>query len=69
MKLGGANDDEKVKLLIEYLRGMNDALNIPHCIQHYGTDSYPCLLYTSPRCTDPFKSFSALDNHPLFAVY
>ena len=35
------NDDEKVKLLIEYLRGMNDALNIPHCIQHYGPDSYP----------------------------
>ena len=31
MKLGGSNDDEKVKLLIEYLRGMNDALNIPHC--------------------------------------
>ena len=29
MKLGGSNDDEKVKLLIEYLRGMNDALNIP----------------------------------------
>ena len=29
MKLGGANDDEKVKLLIDYLRGMNDALNIP----------------------------------------
>ncbi len=41
MKLGGANDDEKVKLLIEYLRGMNDALNIPHCIKHYGPDSYP----------------------------
>jgi len=41
MKLGGSNDDEKVKLLIEYLRGMNDALNIPHCIQHYGPDSYP----------------------------
>ena len=41
MKLGGANDDEKVKLLIEYLRGMNDALNIPHCIKNYGPDSYP----------------------------
>ena len=41
MKLGGASDDEKVTLLIEYLRGMNDALNIPHCIQHYGPDSYP----------------------------
>ena len=25
-----------------HLRGMNDALNIPHCIQRYGADSYPC---------------------------
>ena len=41
MKLGGTNDDEKVRLLIDYLRGMNDALNIPHCIGHYGPDSYP----------------------------
>ena len=42
MKLGGANDDEKVRLLIEYLRGMNDDLNIPHGIKFYGADSYPC---------------------------
>ena len=42
MKLGGANDDEKVANLIAYLRGMNDALNIPQCIKHYGADSYPC---------------------------
>ena len=42
MKLGGANDDEKVQLLIAFLRGMNDALNIPQCIGHYGADSYPC---------------------------
>ena len=41
MKLGGSNDDEKVELLIKYLRGMNDALNIPHCIKNYGPDSYP----------------------------
>ena len=41
MGLGGANDDEKVELLIKYLRKMNDDLNIPHCIQHYGADSYP----------------------------
>ncbi len=41
MHLGGANDDEKVKLLIEYVRGMNDKLNIPHCIKNYGPDSYP----------------------------
>ncbi len=41
MNLGGKDDDEKVALLIKYLRGMNDALNIPHCIGHYGADSYP----------------------------
>ena len=41
MKLGGNNDDEKVALLIKHLRGMNDDLNIPHCIKHYGADSYP----------------------------
>ena len=41
MGLGGSNDDEKVQLLIKYLRKMNDELNIPHCIQNYGTDSYP----------------------------
>ena len=42
MKLGGANDDEKVANLIAYLRKMNDDLNIPHCIKNYGADSYPC---------------------------
>ena len=41
MGLGGKNDDEKVKLLIAYLRSMNDKLNIPHCIKNYGADSYP----------------------------
>ena len=41
MGLGDENDDEKVELLIQHLRGMNDALNIPHCIRHYGVDSYP----------------------------
>lgn len=41
MGLGGKNDDEKVALLIAYLRKMNDELNIPHGIQHYGADSYP----------------------------
>ena len=41
MGLGGANDDEKVQRLIAYLRDMNDALRIPHGIQHYGADSYP----------------------------
>lgn len=42
MGLGGNNDDEKVQLLIAYLRKMNDDLNIPHCIKNYGADSYPC---------------------------
>ena len=42
MKLGGANDDEKVANLIAYLRKMNDDLNIPHCIKQYGADSSPC---------------------------
>ncbi len=37
-----ASDDEKVAKLIAFLRGMNDQLNIPHCIKHYGADSYPC---------------------------
>ena len=41
MHLGGSNDDEKVAALIAFLRGMNDKMNIPHCIQHYGADSYP----------------------------
>lgn len=41
MHLGGSNDDEKVKLLIEFLRGMNDKLKIPHCIKNYGADSFP----------------------------
>ena len=42
MHLGGKDDDEKVKLLIAYLRKMNDELNIPHGIKFYGADSYPC---------------------------
>ena len=41
MQLGGKSVEEKVRLLIDCLRGMNDALNIPHCIAHYGADSYP----------------------------
>lgn len=42
MGLGGETVAEKVKLLIAYLRKMNDALNIPQCIKAYGPDSYPC---------------------------
>jgi alcohol dehydrogenase class IV len=40
MNLGGSSDEEKVKLLIAYLRKMNDDLKIPHCIKNYGADSY-----------------------------
>ena len=41
MHLGGSSDDEKVKLLIEYLRKMNDDLKIPHCSKNYGADGLP----------------------------
>lgn len=41
MGLGGTTPEEKVELLIAYLRQMNDDLNIPHCIRQYGEDSYP----------------------------
>ena len=41
MHLGGNSDEEKVQLLIKYLRNMNDELHIPHCIKNYGKDSYP----------------------------
>lgn len=41
MELGGSSTSEKVQLLIDYLRKMNDDLNIPHCIKNYGADSYP----------------------------
>ena len=42
IKLGGETVEEKVALLVKYLRGMNEQLNIPQCIGHYGLDSYPC---------------------------
>lgn len=43
MGIGSKSDSEdtKVAKLIAYLRGMNDKLNIPHCIKSYGADSYP----------------------------
>ncbi len=41
MGLGGSTIKEKVGLLIAYLRGMCDDLNIPHCIKNYDADSYP----------------------------
>lgn len=41
MGLGGSGDDEKVQLLIAYLRKMSEEMNIPHCIKNYGADSFP----------------------------
>ncbi len=54
MALGGTTDDEKVKLLIAYVRKMNDDLNIPHGIKFYGKDSYPCEQGFVPE--DVFKA-------------
>ena len=42
MNLGGKDEEEKVLLLIQTLRKMNDALHIPQCIKNYGLDSLPC---------------------------
>lgn len=47
--LGGTTEDEKVALLIKMLRGMNDALNIPQCIKHYGADSLPAEVGFVPE--------------------
>ncbi len=41
MHLGGSTAAEKIQLLIAHLRKMNDELNIPHCIKHYGKDGLP----------------------------
>ncbi len=41
MNLGGNTQEEKIELLITYLRKMNDDLNIPHSINHYGADGLP----------------------------
>ncbi len=49
MSLGGSSEDEKVARLIAHLRGMNDALNIPHSIGSYGADSYPAATSFVPE--------------------
>ena len=41
MHLGGETVEEKVKLLVAYVRGMNDQLNIPQSINHYGANGLP----------------------------
>ena len=40
--LGGETVADKVENLIQYLRAMNDKLNIPQCIKNYGADALPC---------------------------
>ena len=40
--LGGEDEKAKVLALIEYVRGLSEKLNIPHCIKEYGLDSLPC---------------------------
>ena len=40
--LGGKDDAEKTENLIAMLRGMNDDLNIPHCIRNYGEGGAIC---------------------------
>lgn len=42
INLGGNTVEEKVQLLVKFLRDMNTELNIPQCIKNYGLDSYPC---------------------------
>ena len=49
MGLGGNSQAEKIQLLIAHLRGMNDALNIPQCIQHYGPDGLPAEVGFVPE--------------------
>ena len=41
--LGGNTTEEKIDKLIELLRKMNDELNIPHCIKHYGEGGLPAV--------------------------
>ena len=41
LELGGNTTEEKIDNLIEMLRKMNDELNIPHCIKHYGEGGLP----------------------------
>ena len=40
MGLNGNSEEDKVTSLIQYLRQMNNDLNIPQCIKNYGVDSY-----------------------------
>ena len=41
MVLGGKDETEKVANLVAYLRDLNDKLNIPQCIAHYGAKGLP----------------------------
>lgn len=39
--LGGATEAAKVRALIDFIRDLDDQLDIPHGIRFYGPDSYP----------------------------
>lgn len=52
--LGGNSTQEKVDLLIQALRRMNDELNIPHCIRNYGEGGLPAETGIVPE--DEFLS-------------
>ncbi|MCH4193081.1 MAG: iron-containing alcohol dehydrogenase [Butyrivibrio sp.] len=52
--LGGNSTQEKIDLLIQALRKMNDELNIPHCIKNYGEGGLPAETGIVPE--DEFLS-------------
>ena len=41
LNLGGVTQQGKIDALIAWVRHMNDLLNIPHCIKHYGPKGLP----------------------------
>ncbi len=49
IKLGGETVEEKVDLLIAFLRQMSADLNIPHCIKNYGADGLPAEVGFVPE--------------------
>lgn len=54
LHLGGNTTEEKIDNLIASLRKMNDELNIPHCIKHYGEGGLPAEEGIVPE--EEFKS-------------
>ena len=65
MKLGGNSEEEKVDLLIQYLRGMNDDLKIPQSIKNYADGGV--ITDTSMVPEEEFQSkLSAIAANALF---